>query len=146
MVSQSGFQSVDCPSADGTYGETSVIVDIMSQGISGCGRSVPAKDSLVSAAEETTEEELSRFIQLCEAGRFYDQMMEHFGIPSAQRGRFKEKIFINVMFGDPKRSRHSREWKFFESAFPHMAQLISTSSAFGVTEALLTSYSGSSRP
>jgi hypothetical protein len=85
---------------------------------------VPAQDTLVAPAEETTEEELSRFIQLCEAGRFYDKMMEHFGIPSTERSRFKEKVFINVLFGDPKRSRHSREWKFFETAFPRMAQLI----------------------
>ena len=73
---------------------------------------------------ESLAEEVDRYVQLCEHGRFYDWMMEKFRIPSENRGRFKQRVYKYVMFGKHERSRHSNEWKLFEGAFPHIAKLI----------------------
>jgi hypothetical protein len=73
---------------------------------------------------ESLAEEVDRYVQLCEDGRFYDWMMEKFRIPSENRGRFKQRVYKYVMFGKHERSRHSNEWKLFEGAFPHIAKLI----------------------
>ena len=107
-----------------TYVESSTNVDMMQS-----NQQVQCLPNLLSGEpltvrQESLAQEVDRYVQLCEEGRFYNWMMDQFGIPSEGRNKFKRRVFANVMFGRLERSRHSSEWKLFERAFPHIAKLI----------------------
>jgi len=69
-----------------------------------------AIDEPIPAPQESLAEEVDRYVQLCEEGRFYDWMMQEFKIPSEERDAFKRRVFKYVLFGRPERCCHSNEW------------------------------------
>src|SRR5512135_2059125 len=42
--------------------------------------------------------DVSLYIELCETGRFYDVLMQRSGVPSKERGLYKERFFKHVFY------------------------------------------------
>jgi hypothetical protein len=71
-----------------------------------------------------SSEEVRRYVELCEAGRFYDLLLARLDNPSVDRSEFKVRMFRNVFFGRDQNSKHTPEWRLFAAEFPTIAGLI----------------------
>lgn len=67
-------------------------------------------------------DDVKRYIDLVQAGRFYDDLMERCGIPAEDRARFKKRFFASVFFcANGSRSEIADA---FASHYPNVAALI----------------------
>jgi hypothetical protein len=68
--------------------------------------------------------EIQRYVELCEAGQFYDQLLKQLDDPSVDRSEFKVRMFRNVFFGKDEDCKYTPEWKHFAAEFPTIAGVI----------------------
>ena len=71
--------------------------------------------------------DVRRYIELCEAGRFYEFVAQAFGIDITDdeaRTAFKKKLFKTIFYGRNQAAEKYPEWACFQAEFPSVAAFI----------------------
>jgi hypothetical protein len=71
--------------------------------------------------------DVSHYIELCEAGKFYEFLAGKFGIDITDeeaRDAFKKILFKNIFYGRNQDAQKYAEWHCFKAEFPNVAEFI----------------------
>jgi len=74
------------------------------------------RDKLAHAAKSPFPDDVNEFIDLCERGILYDELMRRLDIPSRRRKSFKRLFYAQVFFGKVKKP--GRVTQLFANDFP----------------------------
>jgi hypothetical protein len=80
------------------------------------------RDKLSHAAQPSFPSDVIEFIDLCERGILYDELMRRLGIPARRRKSFKRLFFAQVFFGRVRET--GRVTQLFARDFPTVNRVV----------------------